>query len=367
MNKLPILILSLMAVHAAPACASFLHCETAETLHHHFSVSKVFETPKIEEDETTSSYTQKLAIVQDNEFNAALLSTPSFKAIMELPQIPYSALHGSYQAFIQSGFQIHEKKQGVASFFTTPEPKTAPHYVGTTNILNCVGVVLDQFQTLPHQGGFMHVDEKEFTSGRFGRLLDCFDTATRPQAKVTLTSCFFSPLLDNVIQTLVNKGFRIVQGDITPAYTNHGLRLIPLCMTGVTLEKALSSNNLHEVFQNSALATDGPKIMIYDFHAHRHHHLGFPTSNINNAALERYFTVLKTMPTKAQIPQSAVPVMANVTTTMGRAAANTAVEINLQAIMENARDMPEDQLMAMCAVLNKLGRPDLVALLNKEK
>jgi hypothetical protein len=362
MNKI-LLILFFALAPLMPLSASFLDSATIDDMPKHFSAYKVIDIPDIQVDYASSGFGHKLLIVKDNEFDEALLNNPTFKVVMELPTIPLTPIHGSYQAFLQSRLEIKEKQQGQATFVPTNEPRTRPHYMGTTSILNCVGVVLDQFQTLPHQGGFMHVDDKEFKSGRFGRLLDSINPLSRPLTKVTLTSCFYSPLLDNVLRTLESKGFALTQADITHAYTNSTLRIVPLRLTGMTMEQAFAPNSCRDFYESIASATDGPKMMLYDFESHRHHHMGFKTHNENNSGLRAHFSLI----TQREITTHRLPVKEPVRAPMERISANIHVGINIQEIIEIAPKLPQDQLMALCDVFNRLGCADLVAFLNKKK
>lgn len=364
MNKIPLIFFFALSLFLTPSSLSFassLEFATIDDLPKHFGFHKVLPIPDIQVDYASSGVGNNLVIVEDHEFDALLLENCTFKTLMALPKIPLTTIHGSHEAFLKSSHEIKEKQQGQATFIPATTPRTEPHYMGTTSIFNCVGVVLDQFQTPPHQGGFMHVDEREFNSGRFGRLLDTFNNQTRSHTKVTLTSCFYSPLLNKISEMLVQKGFRVVQADVTRAYFNSTLRIVPLSMTGMTMEQALSCESCDTLHENIAVASSGPKMMLYDFASHCHHHMGFETANENDAALRVYFNFFKPQP----LPPHTPPVRENAPS-IGRGSTNMHVEINLQATLEAASLLPPDQLRAMCEVFHTLGQGELVSLLQKK-
>lgn len=362
MNKIPLIFFFafFFSLTSSPSSASFLELATLDDLPKHFRVHKALSIPDIQVDYASSGFGQTLVIVKDHEFDAVLLNNRQFKSLMELPKIPLTPIQGCRERFLRSGLEIQEKKQGQATFIPTTAPRTSPHYMGSTSIFNCVGVVLDQFQTHPHQGGFMHVDEQEFNSGRFGRLLDTFNAQNRPYTKVTLTSCFFSPLLERVSEMLVQKGFRITQTDVTRAYLNKTLRIVPLSMTGMTMEQALLCENCNNLYDNKAVAAQGPKMVLYDFASHCHHHMGYEMANDNDKALYVYFNFIKPQRILTQTP----PVQESANA-MGRMPATIQVGMDLQAILETASQLPQDQLKALCDVLHRIGQTDLATSLSK--
>jgi hypothetical protein len=254
-----------------------------------FPLHKVFDAPPLETEFSSSLNDQKL-IVLSNEDNLEFLKmNPRFQGILTMPKVQIQTIEGSYDNFLRGGNKIEGSSQGIASFKQLPQARKQPFYLGSTSFLNCVGVVLDHYETLPILNGFMHVDEKEFLSGRFERLLNKFESTHKHLTKITLTSCYFSPLLDEIVNLLVTSGFNIAEVDVDLAYHTNSYKVVPLFLTGLSMEEVLSCSSFQDFYSKVKTSGSIPKMIIYDFLNHSHVHLGFNTAEENNRYLHEYF------------------------------------------------------------------------------
>lgn len=258
-----------------------------------FSQFKVFDLPFEYKRDLDDMYGQKIVITDESSFNAFLAENDSFRAIMTLPQIQKTQITGGHKALVDNAIDLREREQGLSSFLSFDESHNSPFYKTTTSIVNCVGVVFDQYHEAPYQIGLMHVDDKHFNAGHFELLVDRFDAHHRPNTKVTLTSCYFSPLLDRIYQLLIKKGFTRYEVDILNAYHSEVMRIMPAQMVGMTMSGVQSLKSLSDLTLYTTNPEAMPTYVMYDFSTHQHHTPGLAKVAQNNAFLEEYCQLYK--------------------------------------------------------------------------
>lgn len=275
-----------LCLFTGPTQASMLN--DVDELVKDFGALKILEAPRHQSIMSKGDYQQKIAVMDENSLRAFLERNDAFRAILTLPQIQKVEFEGGYPAMVDNVVDLREKKQGVPSFLNVNAQHTAPYYKTTTSIVNCVGVVLDQYTTLPHQNGLMHVDDDQFEAGSFESWLDQVDVRHRSATRVSLTSCYFSPLLESIYRMLNTKGFGLYEADIVRAYHSQTVRIMPLEMIGMTPEKLKTITSSEELALLSANPELMPTYIIYDFATHQHLHLGFAKPAENNSFLVEY-------------------------------------------------------------------------------
>ncbi|MGN6670863.1 MAG: hypothetical protein ACTHJ4_04925, partial [Candidatus Nucleicultricaceae bacterium] len=283
-----LLFLPFLSVSAHASMADDL-----EDLTRKFSNLKVFEFPTEHKQNSGERYEQKIGITDEMSFKAFLAKNASFRAIMTLPQIQKTRIAGGYEAMVDDPIDLRDRGQGVPSFLSFDVKHNTPFYKTTTSIVNCVCVVFDQYHSAPYQNGLMHVDDQHFNTGCFEGLVDRFDAHHRPNTKVTLTSCYFSPLLDRIYQLLIKKGFTQYEVDIANAYHSDTMRIMPAQMMGMTMSDVQSMKSLMDLQQHSTNPEAMPTFVMYDFFTHQHYTPGLLKNAQNNAFLEEYCQLYK--------------------------------------------------------------------------
>lgn len=146
---------------------------------------------------------------------------------------------------------------------STPQRKIAATY----SLFDCVGIAISH----PTDGiAFSHIDIKSHNSGRLQRLLEKFPLNIRKDMKVTLVSCFYSELLLNTYNTLINAGYDAnnFMADIEPMFFDaNGMfgpkdnRYMPVNIWEISLDefKNISRENIDLAFNEKIVL---PKSLI---------------------------------------------------------------------------------------------------------